>query len=104
MQWISVKEQQPPNIEVRVKDEHGNESNAIPCYYPFEIVKLPGDERKPFGWRGTPLFFDNNEEKWDGSWMIDVTDDWTKEIGKITHWRLLNNHLNAQVCDATGVQ
>lgn len=87
--WISIKEQWPPETELLVKDAQGNEAIATPTYYPFEVVKKSGDERKPYGWRGTLTPYEDGANKWDGGWMIDVSDDWTKEIGEITHWKAI---------------
>ena len=77
----------PPNQRVKVKDLNGNVAFAEPTYYPFEVKKNPGDENKPYGWRGTPVFYGNGIEKWDGGWMI-LCEGLTGKIDSdIVKWR-----------------
>ncbi len=49
----------PPNKRVQVKDVNGNIALAEPTYYPFYVKKLEGDDKKPYGWKGTPIFYGN---------------------------------------------
>lgn len=39
----------PPDEIVDVIDCNGNIANGQPTYYPFEIVKKEGDEKKAWG-------------------------------------------------------
>jgi hypothetical protein len=77
----------PPNKRVQVKDINGNIAWADPTYYPFEVKKLEGDERKQWGWRGTPVFYGNGIEKWDGGWMILCEGLSSKIDSDIVRWR-----------------
>jgi hypothetical protein len=79
----------PPNRRVMVKDMNGNIAFAYPTYYPFEIKKLDGDDRKPYGWRGTPIFYENNIEKWDGGWMILYKGLTSTINSEVKYWRNL---------------
>ncbi len=79
----------PPNEFVEVIDADGNTAYAQPTYYRFEVVKMAGDERKQWGWRGTPVFYPDGVERWDGGWMIDAGGMRLREIGKIIAWRLM---------------
>ena len=87
--WISVEDKTmlpPHEVRLQVKDCDGNEGIAFPTYFPFKIERRDGDEKKPFGWRGTVVPTENH---WDGGWMIDVTEYFgIGKIGKITHWRI----------------
>lgn len=78
----------PPNMVVIVKDKDGNQAYGQPTYYPFDVVKMPGDEKKLWGWRGTVVFHEGNKETWDGGWMTYLT---LKELfplkGSIVRWR-----------------
>jgi len=77
----------PPNMEVQVKDEYGNIALGVPTYYPFEVKHFKGDENKPYGWQGTPVFHGNGIEKWDGNWAI-FGENLTNPIkGKIIKWK-----------------
>ena len=82
----------PPDEILEVIDENGNIGLAQPCYYPFEVVKLIGDERKGWGWRGTPIFYTDGKPRWDGSWMIagNLFDN-TERLSNIVGWRKLRN-------------
>ena len=77
----------PPNKRVQVKDINGNIALAEPTYYSFEVKKLEGDERKQWGWRGTPAFYGNGIEKWDGGWMILCEGLSSKIDSDIVRWR-----------------
>ena len=77
----------PPNKRVQVKDMNGNIALAEPTYYPFEVKKYKGDERKQWGWRGTPAFYGNGIEKWDGGWMILCEGLSSKIDSDIVRWR-----------------
>lgn len=81
----------PPNDLVEVMDEEGNKAFAYPTYFPFDVVKKDGDERKPFGFRGTVVFHENNEMKWDGGWMVDVGMEINK-VKSIKYWRPVNEN------------
>ena len=82
----------PPNKRVQVKDLNGNVAFADPTYLPFEVKKLEGDERKQWGWRGTPVFYSNGIEKWDGGWMI-LCDGLNSNIDSdIVRWRTTNKN------------
>lgn len=81
----------PPNKRLRVKDINGNMAIAEPTYYPLEIKKLEGDERKQWGWRGTPVFYGNGIEKWDGGWMILCEGLGSKIDSDIVLWKLYKN-------------
>jgi hypothetical protein len=77
----------PPNKRVEVMDVNGNTAFADPTYYPFEVKHFAGDEKNPWGWRGTPVFYGNGIEKWDGGWMV-VCDGLGSNIdSKIILWR-----------------
>jgi hypothetical protein len=76
----------PPNEIVEVQDADGKIGWAEPTYYPFDVVKKPGDERKPWGFRGTVVYHEDDEMKWDGGWMIYALMDF-KFLGPIIHWR-----------------
>lgn len=78
----------PPNTFVEVIDAEGRTAYARPGYYPFEVKKLPGDESKPWGWRGTPVPYPDGVERWDGSWFINVGMEIDK-IGTVIGWRLI---------------
>ena len=77
----------PPNKRVQVKDVNGNIALAYPTYYPFEVKKLEGDESKLYGFRGTPIFYGNGIEKWDGGWMILCEGLTSKIDSNIVRWR-----------------
>lgn len=77
----------PKEELVEVIDADGNKATAIPTYFPFDVVKMQGDERKLWGWRGTPVFHENNESKWDGGWMIKAVGISIPKIGTIVGWR-----------------
>ena len=82
----------PPNKRVQVKDSNGNVAFADPTYCPFEVKKLEGDERKQWGWRGTPVFYSNGIEKWDGGWMI-LCEGLNSNIDSdIVRWRTTNKN------------
>ena len=53
----------------------------------IEVKKLEGDERKPYGWRGTAIFYGNGVEKWDGGWMILCEGLSSKIDSDIVRWR-----------------
>ena len=79
----------PPNKRVQVKDVNGNIALADPTYFPFEVKKLEGDERKPWGWRGTAIFYGNGIEKWDGGWAI-LLEGLTRKIDSdVVRWRFI---------------
>lgn len=84
--WISVEDKNniPPEQDLYVKDELGNIARAYPTYFPFIIEKLEGDERKPWGWRGTPVPCENH---WDGGWMIVCENLSIPLSGKVKYWR-----------------
>lgn len=77
----------PPDEFVEVIDGDGNIGIAQPTYYPFEIVKMEGDERKPWGLRGTPVFYSDGISKWDGGWLIYATLSDVNKIGQVMGWR-----------------
>lgn len=83
MDWISIEEQIPPKKRLKVKDDLGGIYFAEPTYFPFDVVKFPGDESKPYGFRGTLVWHENNEELWDGGWLVDFSDLNFKKVGKI---------------------
>ena len=60
----------PPDKLVKVIDNNGNEGFAYPTYYPFDVIKMRNDEKKPYGWRGTTIFYEDKKNHWDGGWMI----------------------------------
>jgi len=76
----------PPNKKLQVMDSNGNLGFAYPTYYPFELKKFEGDNKKQYGWRATPVFYGNGIEKWDGGWMI-LSNTLNNEIGVIVKWR-----------------
>ena len=53
----------------------------------YEVKKLEGDERKQWGWRGTPVFYGNGVEKWDGGWMVLCEGLSSKIDSDIVRWR-----------------
>ena len=86
--WLTL-DNVPPNELVEVRDAKGNIAIAEPCYYPFEIVKQAGDEKKSWGWRGTPVFFEDGKERWDGSWLVMAEGLSLPNIETIVEWRPL---------------
>jgi hypothetical protein len=88
--WHTI-ELTPPNKRLQVKDKNGNIAFAEPTYYPFEIKHFPGDENKLYGWRGTPVFFKDGVEKWDGGWMILCNKHLTNDVDDIMQWREIPN-------------
>lgn len=77
----------PPNEKVQIIDASQNTAFAFPSYFPFEIKKLPGDEKKTWGWRGTPVFYEDGVERWDGNWMVLCEDMTIKIDSKIIGWK-----------------
>lgn len=88
-QWNSL-DILPPDKMLEVKDKNGRIAFAQPTYYPFEVVKMPGDELKQWGWRGTPVFHEDNIPKWDGGWMIQPNDGLTLNFDTVLFWREVN--------------
>jgi hypothetical protein len=86
VKWNKISEHTPPDTEVYIKDEYGGVGIGHATWYPFTVEKRPGDENKPYGWRGTVVPCENH---WDGGWMILVTKGLTETgiEGKITEWR-----------------
>lgn len=80
----------PPNKFVKVIDKDGRTALAKPGYFPFEVVKMEGDERNLWGWRGTPVFYGNGIEKWDGSWLVEVGME-INVIGSVIGWKETEN-------------
>ena len=84
--WNALTSTPPENTVLVVKDDVGNECKAFATYFPFDIVKLSGDERKPWGWRGTIVPAPNH---WDGGWMLIAGPDLlTPELGQIVEWKI----------------
>lgn len=85
MEWISINDRLPDdNGEyVKVRDENGIEAFAIPAWTPFEEKRNPLHPKNPRMNIIIPC-----EPRFDG-WLIDVTDDFCKKIGSITHWKEL---------------
>ena len=83
--WSTLDEM-PPDERVEVIDINGNKAFANPTYYPFEIVKKQGDEKKQWGWRGTPVFYEDGKSRWDGGWLIECV-GLTSNVGTIIGWR-----------------
>lgn len=77
----------PPDEVVDVIDENGIIGMAQPTYYPFELIKKDGDERKPWGLRATPVFYDDGISRWDGGWLIYATMSDINRIGVVVGWR-----------------
>ena len=77
----------PPDKLVEVIDTDGNTAFAQPTYFPFEVVKKPGDERKPWGWRGTPVFYEDEVSRWDGNWLVGMEGITCSNIGTIIGWK-----------------
>lgn len=90
-EW-NIISQTPPDKLVEVVDGRGNKAFAQPTYFPFDVVKMPGDEAKPWGWRGTVVHHENAEMKWDGGWMIKAVGITPPEIGAIIAWREINEN------------
>ena len=88
--WSTLDEI-PPDERVEVIDINGNKAFAIPTYYPFEIVKKEGDEKKLWGWRGTPVFYEDCKSRWDGGWLIECVGLTSKVTGQIVGWRAVNS-------------
>ena len=84
--WYGI-DKIPPDEMVEVIDINGNTAFANPTYFPFEVVKMEGDEKKQWGWRGTPVFYEDGQSKWDGGWMIASEDLSSKVTGNIIGWR-----------------
>ena len=80
----------PPNEILEVIDSKGVIANAVPTYYPFEIIIKNNDRNKQWGWRGTPVFRENNEEKWDGGWYI-FNNLNSNKIDEVVGWRKIEN-------------
>lgn len=73
--WNNIKDINPSDTLLEVKDVYGIIGKAIPTYYSFDIKN---DEDYHF-----------EEEKWDGNWM-ELCDDFTfGTLAEITHWREL---------------
>lgn len=83
--WRSLDEI-PPDEFVEVIDKDGHIAVAQPTYYPFEMTKQTGDETKMWGWRGTPMFYQDGQSRWDGGWMIN-TGMAMKPFGYVIGWR-----------------
>ena len=83
--WRGLDEM-PSDAIVEVMDEEGRRAFAEPTYYPFEVVKKVGDEKKQWGWRGTPVFYEDGKSKWDGGWLVNVGME-VSEIGTVKYWR-----------------
>lgn len=77
----------PPDEYVDVIDENGIIGIAQPTYYPFELIKKEGDERKPWGLRATPVFYGDGISKWDGGWMVHRTMLNIGEFGHVIGWK-----------------
>lgn len=77
----------PPDKKVMIRDTNGNVGYAIPCYYPFKVVRLPGDEKKPWGLRGTVEFYPDGNKCWDGSWLVIADGLNFKITGRIILWK-----------------
>lgn len=90
-EWIDINDHHPPDEEVEVIDNEGVIALATPTYYPFEVKKLKGDEYKQWGWRGTPIFYEDGIMKWDGGWMFNCSDLKMVNIGTILKWRKKTN-------------
>ena len=88
--WSTLDEM-PPDEIVEVIDINGNKAFANPTYYPFEIVKKQGDEKKQLGWRGTPVFYEDGKSRWDGGWLIECVGLTSKVTGQIVGWRAVNS-------------
>ena len=88
--WSTLDET-PPDEMVEVIDINGNKAFANPTYFPFEIVKKPGDEKKQWGWRGTPIFYKDGKSRWDGGWMIECVGLTSKITGQIVGWRAVKS-------------
>ena len=84
--WFPLTET-PPDELVEVIDADGNIAFAYPTYCPFTVEKMAGDERKPWGWRGTPIPCENH---WDGGWMISVGMGSLNKMGTVVGWRNIN--------------
>jgi hypothetical protein len=79
--------QTPPEKFVEVIDADGKTAFAEPTYYPFDVVRMAGDERKQWGWRGTVVWHQDGQKRWDGGWMIAAVGMTLREIGTIIGWR-----------------
>lgn len=87
-EWNNL-EKTPPNEFVEVKDADGNVAFAQPTYCPFEVVRKEGDEKKEWGWRGTPVFYEDRIERWDGGWMISIGMNNLNKFGSVIGWRAI---------------
>jgi len=83
----------PPNERLYVMDINGCVGITYPTYYPFEVEKLENDEFKPFGFKGTPIFYEDGCERWDGGWMIECDLSNPNDIKKIVMWKKINKML-----------
>jgi hypothetical protein len=87
VEWNDLTSTPPENMIAEVRDIEGNIGHAEPTYFPFDIIKKPGDENKPWGWRGTPVFHEDGKARWDGGWLLYASDLSRGDMGVITHWR-----------------
>lgn len=76
--WIEITEQIiPPDKEVWIKDEFGNEGVGHACWYPFKIHGT-----------GKNIKVEHCDPFWDGEWMIRARSLSREELGKITHFAI----------------
>ena len=85
----------PPDEIVDVIDKDGNINIGQPTYYPFRLEKKNSDERKPWGFRATPVFYEDGVCRWDGGWLIygNLT-TLTRDFGTVVGWRKQIEHEN----------
>lgn len=90
-EWLQLSSI-PPDEFVEVMDVDGNMGVARPTYYPFDIDHKPGDENKPYGFRGTVVHHPNGEMTWDGGWIIHINLCESNRVGEVVKWRPLIKH------------
>lgn len=86
--WKSLKKT-PPNEKVEVLFSDGNIGTANPTYCPFYFETMDGDEKKSWGWRNTPVFYEDGLERWDGGWAIEIEFKDISREREIVKWRRL---------------
>lgn len=93
--WHPLDNTPKEDVMVEIIDERGNTAVAYPTYYPFEVVKKDGDDKKPWGLRGTVVYYPDGKRRWDGGWMI-KSDLTVNKIANIIGWRDLPNLSNQE--------
>jgi hypothetical protein len=81
--WISIEDGTPPDTELLVRDQFGNEAIGSPTYYPFKVIPHP-----PYTKWSSKI--ESCEPYWDGGWLITAENNFLSNIkGNVTHWATL---------------